>query len=214
MDINIFEKMPLLGILRGITDDMIQPIADISVSAGLNSIEITMNTEHAPHLIRQMKGYAGSELIVGAGTVLSMDSLNSALDAGATFIVMPCYISEIAEYCVSQGIPVFPGAITPNEVFTSWNVGATMIKLFPVRFYGPQYVLELKGPFDSVKFMACGGITPENLPLYFDAGVSAVAFGGEVYEQQLLKNKAYKSISLHLKKLVDSYKKWKDGTSE
>ena len=211
MDINTFEKMPLLGILRDIAEDMIKPVADISVSAGLNSIEITMNTKHATRLIRQMTDYASSELMVGAGTVLSMDSLNSALDAGASYIVMPCHIPEIVEYCVLQGIPVFPGAITPNEVFTAWHAGATMIKLFPVRFYGPQYVSELKGPYDSIKFMACGGMTPENVPLYFEAGASAVAFGGEIYEQELLKNKEYKSISSNLKKMVSSYKKWKEG---
>ena len=131
MDLSLFNKLPILGILRGITSDSIEPLTETAVSSGLYAIEITMNTPDAPGLISQMAKTADGRLAVGAGTVLTMDDLRSALDAGATFIVMPALIADVMDYCVKNSIPVFPGALTPQEIYNAWNAGATMVKVFP-----------------------------------------------------------------------------------
>jgi len=123
MNVATFEKLPLLGILRGISQGSISPLIEAIEASGLETIEITMNTEGAPALIRKAKTISKKNLTIGAGTVLTMESLGSALDAGATFIVMPVLIKEIVEYCLKHKIPVFPGALSPKEIYegkTSW----------------------------------------------------------------------------------------------
>jgi 2-dehydro-3-deoxyphosphogluconate aldolase/(4S)-4-hydroxy-2-oxoglutarate aldolase len=117
MDINSFKKLPVLGILRGIEADEIEPIVETVVSAGLRTIEITMNTPGAPGLIKQMVKTAQKRLVTGAGTVLTMDDLHAALDAGATFIVLPTLVRDVVEHCAKNSIPVFPGALTPQEIY-------------------------------------------------------------------------------------------------
>ena len=107
MDIKRFKKLPILGILRGVEMDEISPLVEAVTAGGLETIEITMNTSGAPELIREMVKASRGRLTIGAGTVLSMDSLKAALDAGATFIVMPTLVSGITEYCVKNKIAVF-----------------------------------------------------------------------------------------------------------
>lgn len=206
MQIAEFKEKPVLGILRGIESEAIEPLAYTVISAGLETIEITMNTKGAPGLISKMKQCANGRLAVGAGTVLSMESLNAALDAGAAFIVMPVLIEDIVKYCVKNKIPVFPGALTPQEIYNAWNAGATMVKVFPSNFFGHEYFKEIKGPFDEIELLACGGVTPENMKDYFTNGASAVAFGGSVFKKEWLAKKDFASIGASVKRYMDKLK--------
>ena len=206
MDIVKFKKLPLLGILRGIESDIIEPLAETVISAGLETIEITMNTKGAPGLIRKMSLAAKNRITIGAGTVLNMESLKSALDAGATFIVTPVLIDDVVAYCANKKIPVFPGALTPKEIHNAWNAGATMVKVFPSGFFGADYFEEIKGPFDDMELLACGGVTPENIKDYFSSGASAVAFGAGVFKKEWLERKDFKSIGESVKRYVEKTK--------
>ena len=195
MDIAKFRKKPLLGIMRGIKPDVIEPLAEAVISGGLETVEITMNTDNAPALIRSMVKAGRGRLTIGAGTVLTMNELESALDAGATFIVMPALIRDVIDTCVKQKIPVFPGALTPHEVFEAAQAGAAMVKIFPAKFFGPEYFRELKGPFNKIELLACAGVTPENMKDYFASGASAVSFGASVFRKEWLDSKDFKSIT-------------------
>jgi 2-dehydro-3-deoxyphosphogluconate aldolase/(4S)-4-hydroxy-2-oxoglutarate aldolase len=186
MDLSRFKEIPLLGILRGITSDSIDPLTETAVSSGLYAIEITMNTPDAPALIDRMVMAAGGRLAVGAGTVLTIDDLHSALDAGATFIVMPALIPDVMDYCVKNAIPVFPGALTPQEIYDAWNAGATMVKVFPAKLFGPSYMKEIKGPFQEIRLLACGGVSPDTIGPFFSSGADAVAFGGSIIKNEWL----------------------------
>lgn len=198
-----FKKQPLLGIIRGVKEDEIDPLIEAVLSSGLKTIEITMNTEGAAQLIRKAKTLAGKRLVLGAGTVLDMRSLKSALDSGATFIVMPVLVKEVLAYCVKNNIPVFPGALTPQEIYQAWKEGATMVKVFPARFFGPEYFREIKGPFRDIELLACAGVTPDNLRSYLDCGASAAAFGAGVFKKEWLENKDYASITRAIKAYLD-----------
>ena len=147
MDLARFRRLPLLGILRGIAAADVEPLAEAVIGAGLTTVEITMNTAGAPALIARLRAAAGERLMVGAGTVLDLDDLAAALDAGASFIVMPTLDAAVVERCVAERVPVFPGALTPQEIFTAWKAGATMVKVFPAGVFGPGYLREIKGPF-------------------------------------------------------------------
>lgn len=202
MDIAKFRKKPVLGILRGVESDIIEPLMECVISAGLGAIEMTMNTKGAAGLITKMARQAKGRITVGAGTVLDKDSMKSALDAGASFIVMPVLIKDIVRYCVKNKIPVFPGALTPQEIYNAWEEGATMVKVFPSNFFGPEYFKELRGPFDDIELLACGGVTPENMKDYFAAGASAVAFGGNVFKKEWLAKKDFVSMAESVKKYI------------
>lgn len=202
MDINRFRKKPVMGILRGIEESAVEPLVEAVVSAGLETIEITMNTIKAAKLIKRMIKKAGGRLIIGAGTVLNLDDLKSALDAGAEFIVSPVLIPEVAKYCVNKKVPVFPGALTPQEIYRAWCAGAAMVKVFPAKFFGPDYFKEIKAPFKKIELLACGGVNPQNIQSFFDCGASAIAFGSSIFKQEWLEKKDFGSISVSIKELL------------
>lgn len=206
MHIAEFRKLPILGILRGIEADVVEPLMDTIASAGLKTIEITMNTRDAAQLIRRAAASSKKRLTIGAGTVLNMESLKAALDAGATFIVMPVLVPDVMAYCVKNRIPAFPGALTPQEIHLAWHSGAAMVKVFPSNFFGPEYFKELKGPFDDVALLACGGVTPQNMKSYFANGVAAVSFGASVFKKEWLVQKDFDSIARSIRAFVDGFK--------
>lgn len=207
MDLGKFRELPILGILRGVEPQAIAPLVETVVSAGLKTIEITMNTKGAASLIGDAVKHSKGRVAIGAGTVLNVDSLNSALDAGATFIVMPVLVEDVARRCVEKRIPVFPGALTPQEAYGAWSAGASMVKVFPSNFFGPAYFRELKGPFGDIELLACGGVTPENMREYFACGASAIAFGASVFRKEWLAKKDFDSIGGSVKRFVDGFKR-------
>ncbi|NQT46018.1 MAG: bifunctional 4-hydroxy-2-oxoglutarate aldolase/2-dehydro-3-deoxy-phosphogluconate aldolase [Candidatus Omnitrophica bacterium] len=205
MDLRQFKELPLVGILRGVEADTITPLVEEVVSSGLKTVEITMNTPDAASLIKAMVKAAGGRLMIGAGTVLTMDDLKAAIDAGATFIVLPTLIDDIVKSCAKNKIPVFPGALTPQEIYNAWRAGATMVKVFPAKVFGPPYIKEIKGPFDKIELLACGGITPDNIASFFSSGASAVAFGGSVFKKEWLKKKEFSKIGESIRALITGY---------
>jgi 2-dehydro-3-deoxyphosphogluconate aldolase/(4S)-4-hydroxy-2-oxoglutarate aldolase len=203
MDVAQFKRKPIMGIMRGIELAQIEPLIEAVIAGGLETLEIAMNTKDAAQLIRKAKGCAGKRLVLGAGTVLDMGALGQALDAGATFVVMPVLIPEVLTHCVKNKIAVFPGALTAQEIYRAWNAGATMVKVFPAKFFGPQYLKEIKGPFADIELLACSGVTAENLPEYFACGASAIAFGASVFKKEWLQRKDYFAITSAIKAYVE-----------
>ena len=209
MNIEHFEKFPLLGIVRGIAPGDVEPLIESVIDAGLETLEITMNTPSAPELIKKAMNVSKGRLVIGAGTVLSKKDLKAALKAGASFIVMPACVQEVMKECVKKKIPVFPGALTPQEVFNAWESGAAMVKVFPAGLFGPAYIKELKGPFDKIKLMAVGGVRPDNIGEFFSSGASAVAFGASVFKKDLLEKKDFQEIERLVSEYVDGVKRVK-----
>lgn len=205
MDIGAFKQLPILGILRGIEIDILPPLVETIESAGLKTVEFTMNTKDACVLIRKAVVLSKKRLTIGAGTVMDMKSLKIALDAGATFIVTPVLVENVVAYCVKNKIPVFPGALTPGEIYAAWRAGATMVKVFPSNFFGPEYFKEIKGPFNDIKLLACGGVTPENMKSYFTCGANAVSFGAGVFRKEWLIREDFRSISTSIQSYIRGF---------
>ncbi|MEW6101864.1 MAG: bifunctional 4-hydroxy-2-oxoglutarate aldolase/2-dehydro-3-deoxy-phosphogluconate aldolase [Candidatus Omnitrophota bacterium] len=199
MDVGRFKNQPIMGIVRGVKLEQVEPLIETVVSSGLQALEMTMNTQDAPQIIRKARQIAQNRLMLGAGTVLNMKSLKEALDNGATFIVMPVLVKDVIAYCVKNKIPVFPGALTPQEIYQAWEAGATMVKVFPAKCFGPEYFREIKAPFNDIELMAVSGVTPQNLAEYFRCGVSAVAFGASVFKKDWLEKGDFTSIGTAIK---------------
>ncbi|MCP4716928.1 MAG: bifunctional 4-hydroxy-2-oxoglutarate aldolase/2-dehydro-3-deoxy-phosphogluconate aldolase [Deltaproteobacteria bacterium] len=205
MDLNLFTKLPLMGILRGITVEAIEPLAETIISSGLQTIEVTMNTANAPALIKELCRASHGRFTVGAGTVLNLQELHAALNAGATFIVMPTLVTDVTARCARDQIPVFPGALTPQEIHNAWSAGATMVKVFPSKFFGPSYFSEIRGPFQDVKLLACGGITPKNIGSYIACGAAATSFGASIFKPTWITASAWGQIETTIKELITAY---------
>jgi len=199
-----FKRSPIFGILRGIGAEDLEPLLAAVASAGLKTLEITMNTAGAEELIRKAVAFSAGRLTIGAGTVLDMTDLKAALDAGATFIVMPVLVEDVMAYCVKHDIPAFPGALTPTEIHRAWRAGAAMVKVFPAGLFGPAYFKAVKGPFQDVELLACGGVTPENMRAYFENGASAVSFGASVFKKEELAQGDFARIGRTVKQYMDA----------
>ena len=200
------DELPILGILRGIKQEHIDPIVSMLSNEGIRYVEVTMNTQGANELIKELIRKSDGNFTVGAGTVLHNKDLEEALNAGAKFIVTPSVVEDVIQNCVQEKIPVFPGALTPTEVYKAWDMGATMVKLFPSGVYGPGYIRALKGPFDDIKIMAVGGVSEKNIAQYFLQGASAVAFGAGIFRPEWLQNNHFDFIEDKLKLLIKAYK--------
>jgi 2-dehydro-3-deoxyphosphogluconate aldolase / (4S)-4-hydroxy-2-oxoglutarate aldolase len=202
MDIDRFKKKPLMGILRGVSCEYINKLVDTVIDSGLETLEVAMNHPEAPQAIRQIKKRAGKRLMVGAGTVMDQSILRKAINAGATYIVTPIVVEKVMRDCRKQGLPIFPGAFTPTEIYHAWSLGATMVKVFPTATLEPRYFKEIKGPFPEIKLMACGGVTSANIGEYFANGASAAAFGGSVFRSDWIKKGKLDHINNEIKALL------------
>lgn len=191
-----------MGILRGIESSQLPPLLEAAIAAGLETLEIAMNTARAPELIARARSLAGERLSIGAGTVLGRDDLEAALDAGAGFVVSPTLVDEVVAECVERKLPVFPGALTPGEVHAAWRAGASMVKVFPASCFGPAYFRELKGPFADIPLLACGGVTAQSLPEYARHGADAFAFGASVFARDSIQSGDYAQIEVKIRALI------------
>ncbi len=203
-----FLKVPVVGISRNIPLDALIQILPLYQSAGLTTIEITMNTSGAEDIIRHASLRYGDHLNIGAGTVCSMEDLHKALGAGAQFIVTPIIEEEVIRRCIEIGIPIFPGAFTPSEIYKAWKLGAGMVKIFPAISLGPQYIKDLKGPLNQVKLMPTGGINLTNAIAWLQAGATAIGMGSELFDKKIIQNKNWKALLAHFEHVVKIIKEY------
>lgn len=143
-----------------------KPLAKALCEGGVPCAEITFRTRAAEESIHIMtKEFP--EMLIGAGTVLTIDQVDRAVKAGARFIVSPGFDPEIVDYCISKNILIVPGCVTPTEVAQAVKRGLKVIKFFPAEaFGGVKTIKALAAPYTNVKFMPTGGISPENLSDY------------------------------------------------
>ena len=204
-DISLFEKEPVMGIIRGVDEKSLPGVLEAAYSGGLRFIEITLNTPGACHLIKKA-AQLFPNFCVGAGTALSEESTQQAIDNGANFIVAPNVNEKVAKCCMRNNMDYFPGGLTPTEVEKAWSLGATMVKVFPASQLGPNYINLLKGPFDKIKLMVVGGICPKNIPDYFQAGASAVALGGSIFSLSRMANGEFSVIQKEIEDFMFAVK--------
>jgi len=178
----LFRSMPIVGILRFFPRDQVEHLVPAVVDGGLVNLEVTLNSPGAADLIRLTRDLLGPRGNVGAGTVTSMQGLDLALEAGASFIVTPVVLPEVIRACVERGVPVMPGAMTPTEIFTAWNLGASLVKVFPADQLGPGHLRAVKAPFPEIQLMPTGGVTVETLPAFRDAGADAFGVGSPLFD--------------------------------
>ena len=208
MDLLGFLKpMPVIGILRDIPRGAEEACIKTALSCGLRAIEVTMNTDGAVEILRNLKALAKpyDGLKVGAGTVRHISEYQKAVYAGAAFIVTPNSRKDVIKTADSENIPIIPGALTPTEVHKAYDLGATAVKIFPVNCVGgPEYIKALRGPYRDIPLLACGGVNAENAASYLKAGADLLAFGGSIFSPKLMAEGNWDEIGKRLKTLLDA----------
>ena len=188
-----FEALPVVGILRGMQADIMLKIAELYFKSGYTTLEITMNTAGATDTIHSLVK-AFPAMNIGAGTVCTKTDLTAALDAGASFIVTPIVDVEIIKTCVTNSLPVFPGALTPTEIYQAWSAGATAVKLFPASQFGPSYLREVLAPLNQIKILPTGGISADNVVEYLQSGAYGLGVGSGLFVKEFIAKKDFNSL--------------------
>jgi 2-dehydro-3-deoxyphosphogluconate aldolase/(4S)-4-hydroxy-2-oxoglutarate aldolase len=199
---DLFEKAPIVGIVRNLSMEAVKQILPVYRAAGLTTIEITMNTLGAADIIRYALANEQEGLNIGAGTVCTKEDLEEALDAGAQFIVTPVLNKKVIKSCVKKGVPIFPGAYTPSEIYSAWSLGAKVVKVFPATALGPEYIKDLRGPMNELKLLPTGGVGLENMNEFLRAGATGLGIGGQLFDKKLIDNQDWDGLLSHFGKFV------------
>jgi 2-dehydro-3-deoxyphosphogluconate aldolase / (4S)-4-hydroxy-2-oxoglutarate aldolase len=117
-------------------------------------------------------------LEIGVGTITTVTDAQRAIDAGAKYLVTPVINLEIIALALKHRLPVFPGGLTPTELHSAWQAGATAVKVFPAQTVGAKYGSHLRGPFPDLRFVPSGGVGLDDIPAWLNAGATAVSLGG------------------------------------
>lgn len=203
-DNTAFNRLPVVGILRGESPERCLHIAGIYQQAGFSTLEVTMNSPGVADTISALRETFPS-LNTGAGTVCSSEELDQALTAGAQFIVTPVMNEQIIRHCVAEGVPVFPGAYTPSEIYRAWAAGATAVKIFPATQLGPRYVKDILAPLNDLKLLPTGGVTADNLAEYVRAGAAGLGMGSGLFPKEILGREQAGRLSAHIAGIRELY---------
>jgi len=194
--------VPVIGILRGVDAAFFRSVMDASFASGLQALEITMNTEQALEVVSLNRPSVPPGKLLGMGTIRNLSEAKKAVEAGAMFLVTPNTDNAVIEYAVSKSVPVIAGALTPTEIYNAWSAGADMVKVFPCRPFGPEYIRELRGPFDQIPLVAVGGVDTENIKEYFAAGARAVGASTSLFGRKALMDHDPAAIAGNVKKFI------------
>jgi 2-dehydro-3-deoxyphosphogluconate aldolase/(4S)-4-hydroxy-2-oxoglutarate aldolase len=162
--------------------------AEAVCQGGIPIVEITMTVPGAVELIRELVKNCGSEVLIGAGTVLNAKDARRCLDAGAQFLVSPGLNLQTVAFAAQEKILIMAGALTPTEVMAAWDAGADFVKVFPCgQVGGAKYIKALKGPFPQIPFIPTGGVNLNTAAEFLEAGSVALGIGGELVQADALK---------------------------
>lgn len=198
----------VVAVVRAENKEDATNIALACIEGGLKAIELTFTVPKAHEVIRHLRDtISPDKLILGAGTVLDVETAKLAIDSGATYIVSPGFDLETANYCKSLDVPYMPGCLTITEMLTALKAGVEVIKLFPGSAFGPSYVKAVKGPLPNINIMPTGGVSLDNVAEWVKNGVVAVGVGGELTGPA--KNKDYEGVKRNAMAFVEAFKKAK-----
>jgi 2-dehydro-3-deoxyphosphogluconate aldolase/(4S)-4-hydroxy-2-oxoglutarate aldolase len=184
--LDLIRRIGVIAIMRAKSSEQLLRAADAIREGGLGVIEVTMTTPGALSVIEQAVGRYDQDVLFGAGTVLDAVSARAAILAGAQFIVAPTYSSTLIEMCRRYSVPVMPGAFTPTEILSAWEMGADMVKVFPASFGGPALIKAIRAPLPQVELVPVGGVNLDTTVGFIKAGAAAVGVGSALISQKLL----------------------------
>lgn len=197
---DIFDQK-LIAIVRGISAKDMPEVARALLEGGIRMMEITYDhrsaagKENTLWAIRSVNEAYGDTMYVGAGTVLSPEDVRQAHAAGASYIISPDTNAEVVRETKRLGMLSMPGALTPSEVTAAYAAGADIVKLFPSAVLGAAYIRAVRAPLAHIPMSAVGGVSPENLAEFYQAGACCFGIGGNLVSAEAVAAKDFAKIT-------------------
>lgn len=190
--IDFIQEHKVIAICRKVYGQNLLDLAAALSAGGVKLMEVTFDqadpgcVEKTAQNIRALCERFGSEMMFGAGTVLTREQVKAAADAGARYMISPNTDPEIITYTKELGLVSIPGAMTPSEIMTAHNLGADIVKLFPAGALGFRYIKDILAPISHVKLCATGGVTEENWGEYLDLGFAGAGISGRLCDKKCI----------------------------
>lgn len=181
-------------------------IARALLAGGISVIEFTLTGKGALQAIARTREVCEERAKIGVGTVLDPRMATEAIAAGAQFVVTPVMRVDVIETCRTGGVPILCGAFTPTEALAAHEAGAELIKIFPARLGGPQYIRDLLAPLPQLRLVPTGGVNIGNARAYREAGAVAVGIGGNLIPGQAVSSGDWEQITAQARSYVEALK--------
>lgn len=180
------QKHRAIAVIRAPQMELGRQMAHAVASGGMQLIEITWNSDKPAELISLLRDEL-PKCIIGTGTLLKLEEVEDAIACGAQFLFTPHVNPTLIKAAVDGGVPIIPGALSPTEIVTAWQAGASCVKVFPVEAVGgAKYIQSLQGPLGDIPLIPTGGVTLENAKEFIQAGAIAVGLSGSLFPKHLV----------------------------
>jgi 2-dehydro-3-deoxyphosphogluconate aldolase / (4S)-4-hydroxy-2-oxoglutarate aldolase len=207
-----FWEMPLVVIMRGFPLETVAPIVQAIHRGGLRMVEITMNTQGAEEQIQEaIQASVGTRMQIGAGTVTTPSRWESAIKAGANYVVTPNLNIDIIHRCQEARVPFIPGAMTPTEIYQACEWGALAAKIFPANTLGPSFIKAIKAPMPNLRVAPTGGVTVERMQAYLEAGADAFGLGSPLFPSADVEARNWDAVEQAACSFHDTYMRFQQG---
>jgi 2-dehydro-3-deoxyphosphogluconate aldolase/(4S)-4-hydroxy-2-oxoglutarate aldolase len=187
----------VVPVLRLASAELTERAARYLAEAGFGTVEITMTVPGAIEVIRNSKG-----LVIGAGTVLDLDTAQRCIDAGVQFLVSPCLVPGMANLAHAAGCAALIGGFTPGEILAAHREGADIVKVFPASTGGPEHLRAIHAVLPDIALCPTGGISLQNMQAYFDAGAVMVGVGNNILDQKALAAGDRRRVIAHARQFI------------
>ena len=198
----LIEQNRVIAIVRGMHPDQMTPLARALERGGIRMMEITFN-QNAPETFQNTVNAIRTlsqnmrDMAIGAGTVMTLEQLHMAADAGARYIISPDVNPALIAETKRLGLTSLPGAMSPTEIVTAWNAGADAVKVFPIGDLGVGYLKAIRAPLSHIPLIAVGGVNERNCADFLRAGAIGVGVGGQLVNREWIDaGEFYKIASL------------------
>jgi 2-dehydro-3-deoxyphosphogluconate aldolase/(4S)-4-hydroxy-2-oxoglutarate aldolase len=197
----------IVAIMRRTEAALAVETAEALLAGGVSVVEVTLNTPGAEEMLRALASRLGDRMLIGAGTVMSPEEVRRALAAGARFVVSPHTDSDVIAAARRGGAPAIPGAFTPTEIVRAWQLGASVVKLFPVGSVGPRYLRDVLAPLTDVPLLPTGGVTLDNAAEFVRAGARGLGLGSDLVSPKAVAGRDFASITERARRFVDELRR-------
>ena len=197
------ERCGVVAIIRMKDPARLRAVVDALLAGGVRVLEVTMTVPGAIELIRTLASALPPELVLGAGTVVDVETADRVIDAGAGFLVSPVLRPSLIELARRRDVPIMPGCFSPTEILTAWEAGADIVKVFPATALGPGYLKDIHGPLPAIKLMPTGGVTVTNAGDWIRAGAVAVGVGSALVDNVAVASENFAAITENARRIIE-----------
>lgn len=203
-------KGKIIAILRGVPEEKLGFIAEALQKGGVRAIECTFDHKREDcvaanrRMIEALVALAGGDMDIGAGTVLTPEEVRATVEAGGRFVISPNVSAAVIGETVKQGAVSIPGALTPTEIVAAWEAGAHFVKLFPAGELGAGYIKAVRAPLSHIPMLAVGGVTPENIPEYLEAGICGFGIGSPLLPKAIVEANNWTAITERARRFMEA----------